>query len=167
MNRADLTKQVLLYDQLAAAAKAKAAEARVALDEQARQELSSQGMAPTWRLPDVGTVTLPLSQPAVSLTDTDALLKWAQAHEFPNATESVIRLRWDWVQALERTLVITEDAAVFPSTGEVVPGYTVRAGGIPQALSIRPSSEAKAMAREYADGLLERFEATLTGEVSE
>lgn len=167
MNRADLTRQVLLYDQLAAAAKAKAAAARELLDTQARQELQQQGMAPTWRMQDVGTVTLPLSQPAATLTDTDALLKWAQAHEFPNATESVIRLRFEWVQALERALLITEDAAVFPATGEVVPGYTVRAGGIPQALSIRPNPEARALMRSHAEGLLERFEATLTGEAAE
>lgn len=167
MNRADLTKQVLLYDQLAAAAKAKAAIARAELDMQAKAELETQGMAPTWRLPQVGTISLPVSQESIHLTDETALMQWARDNEVPNATESVIRLRADWVRGLEKTLVTSGDLVVDSATGEIVPGYRVRHGGLPMALRIVPSSEAKAMAREYADGLLERFEASLTGEAGE
>lgn len=163
MNRADLTKQVLLYDQLAAAAKARAAIARAELDMQAKAELETQGMAPTWRLPQVGTISLPVSQETVYLADEPALLAWA-AKNGVDAVETVTRLRADWVRKLQSDLVVVGDAVAFKPTGEVIPGYAVRHGGLPMALRIVPSSEAKALAREYADGLLANFEASLTGE---
>lgn len=162
MNRADLTKQVLLYDQLAAAAKAKAAIARAELDMQAKAELETQGMAPTWRLPDVGTITLPVSQETIYIADEAALLKWAEV-DGNDATETVTRLRPEWLREMQRYLIVAGDAVVYKPTGVVVPGYAVRRGGLPMALSIRPSNDAKVMAREYAEGLLERFEASLIG----
>lgn len=166
MNRADLTKQVLLFEQLAAAAKAKAAVARQQLDEQAKEELATQGMAPTWRLPDVGTITLPISQQSVYVADSAALVKWA-AGISPSAVveETTVRMEPEWHRGLERNLIVDGDVVLWKPTGEVIPGYAVRHGGLPMALSIRPSNDAKALAREYAEGLLERFEATLTGEV--
>jgi hypothetical protein len=163
VNRADLTRQVLLYDQLAAAAKAKAAEARAALDEQAREELSSQGMAPTWRLPDVGTISLPVSQESVYIADGNAFMDWLERNQ-PAAIDRIRAVNPQWQAKLEKTFAIAGDAVVDPATGEVVPGYGVRRGGLPMALRIVPSGDARAMARQYAEGLLERFDATLTGE---
>lgn len=166
MNRADLTKQVLLYEQLAAAAKAKAAIARAELDMQAKAELETQGMAPTWRLPQVGTISLPVSQESIYIADGNALMDWLERNQ-PAAIDRIRAINPQWQAKLEKTFVISGDAVVNPDTGEVVPGYGVRHGGLPMALRIVPSGEAKAMAREYADGLLERFEATLTGEAAE
>lgn len=163
MNRADLTKQVLLFEQLAAAAKAKAAVARQQLDEQAREELATQGMAPTWRLPQVGTISLPVSQESIYIADGNALMDWLERNQ-PAAINRIRAINPQWQAKLEKSFVIAGDAVVDSSTGEVVPGYGVRRGGLAMALRIVPSGEAKAMAREYAEGLLERFEATLTGE---
>lgn len=165
MNRADLTRQVLLFEQLAAAAKAKAAEARAELDQQAKTELETQGMAPTWRLPDVGTISLPVSQQSIYIADGNALMDWVAAREPVTAIDLVRCINPQYQRELEKRLVISGDDVVDQTTGEVVPGYGVRQGGLPMALRIVPSGEARAMARVYADGLLERFEATLTGEV--
>lgn len=164
MNRADLTRQVLLFEQLAAAAKAKAAEARAELDQQAKTELETQGMAPTWRLPDVGTISLPVSQPSMYIADGNAFMDWLQRYQ-PAAVDHIRAVNPQWQAKLEKSFAIAGDVVVDPATGEVVPGYGVRQGGLPMALRIVPSGEARAMARVYADGLLERFEATLTGEV--
>jgi hypothetical protein len=163
VNRADLTKQVLLYDQLAAAAKAKAAEARELLDTAAREELSSQGMAPTWRLPDIGTISLPVTQEAIYICDGNALMDWLQARE-PYAIDLVRAINPQHQRDLEKRLIISGEDVVDTATGEVVPGYGVRRGGLPLALSIRPTGEAKAIMRRHADGLLASFEASLTGE---
>jgi hypothetical protein len=168
VNRADLTKQVLLYDQLAAAAKAKAAVARQLLDEQAKAELETQGMAPTWRLQDIGTITLPISQQTVYVADSAALVKWAAGISSSAVVEeTTVRMNPEWHRGLEQNLIVIGDAVVWKPTGEVVPGYAVRQGGLPMALSIRPSADAKALAREYAEGLLANFEASLTGEQAE
>lgn len=166
MNRADLTKTVLLYDQLAAAAKDKAAIARAELDRQAKAELESQGMAPTWRLPDVGTITLPISQETIYVSDADVLAKWA-IDQAENAVGVVTKLvlNPEFQRELEKRLVVSGDVVVDSQTGEVVPGYAVRHGGLPMSLSIRPSADAKAVARVHAEGLLERFASSLTGEV--
>lgn len=166
MNRADLTKQVLLYDQLAAAAKAKAAIARAELDMQAKAELETQGMAPTWRLPQVGTISLPVSQETVYVADEAALVAWVGNLD-ANAVvaEVTAKVRPEWHRELEKNLFVSGDVVLWKPTGEVIPGYAVRQGGQPMALRIVPSGEAKAMAREYAEGLLANFEASLTGEV--
>lgn len=166
MNRADLTKQVLLYDQLAAAAKAKAAIARQMLDEQARAELETQGMAPTWRMKDVGTISLPVSQQSIYIADGNAFMDWLQRH-YPAAIDVVRAVNPQWQAKLEKGFAIVGDAVVDTETGVFVPGYGVRQGGLPMALRIVPSGEAKAMAREYAEGLLANFEASLTGEQAE
>lgn len=165
MNRADLTKTVLLYEQLAAAAREKAAVARAELDRQAKDELTTQGMAPTWRLADVGTISLPVSQESVYIADGNALMDWVAAREPVSAIDLVRCINPQYQRDLERRLAISGDVVVDKATGEVVPGYGVRRGGLPMALRIVPSSDAKALARVHADGLLERFEATLTGEV--
>lgn len=166
MNRADLTKQVLLYDQLAAAAKAKAAIARAELDMQAKAELETQGMAPTWRLPLIGTITLPVSQESIYIADGNALMDWLEQHQ-PAAVDHIRAINPEWQRKLEKTFAVSDDVVVDTATGEIVPGYGVRRGGLPMALSIRPSADAKAMAREYAEGLLANFEASLTGEAAE
>jgi hypothetical protein len=167
VNRADLTKQVLLYDQLAAAAKAKAAIARAELDMQAKAELETQGMAPTWRMKDVGTISLPISQETIYIADGNALMDWVAAREPVTAIDLVRCINPQYQRDLEQRLAISGNVVVDKETGEVVPGYGVRHGGLPMALRIVPSSEARAMAREYADGLLANFEASLTGEVAE
>lgn len=165
MNRADLTNAALLYEQLSAAAKEKAQTYRAELQQQAADELATQGMAPTWRLPDIGTVSLPVSSEAVYLADRKALLEYAATRPVEEqAVEAVLEIQAPWLAALERRLVPAGDAVADSATGEVIPGYAVRPGGVPQSLTIRPNAEARAIARQYAEGMLDRFEAALNGD---
>lgn len=162
MNRADLTKGILLYDQLAVAAKDKSAALRADLTAQAAAEYETQGMAPSWKLPDVGRVVLPTTEAAPVVADEAALLKWV-AHRYPGEIEEILRIRPAFAAALLKALEVDGDMVVYPETGEIVPGVTVRPGGVARSLTITPTAEAKGVARAYADSLLERFAADLTG----
>lgn len=164
MNRADLAKQVLLYDSLAAAAKDRAASFRHQLTIQARTELETEGTAPTWRLPGVGAVTLPVSQETVYLADAKALHAWVEGEE-PSAIETVTttQVAAAYVAELEKRLIVADGMVIDSASGQQVPGYAVRLGGLPMPLSIRPSADARALMREHANGLLAQFEASLTG----
>lgn len=163
MNRADLTRSVLLYEQLAAAAKDRAAGLRAQLTTQALDEYTEQGMAPSWKLRDVGRVVLPTTEATPVITDEAALLKWV-ARRYPGEIEEILRIRPAFAAALTKSLTIDGDVVLDADTGEIVPGYTVRPGGVARSLTITPTPEAKGEARRYADGLLERFAADLTGE---
>lgn len=164
MNRADLAKQVLLYDSLAAAAKDRAAGFRHQLTVQAKAELENEGTAPTWRLPGVGAVTLPVSQETVYLADEKARQAWVETEE-PSAIETVTttQVAPAYVVELEKRLIVADGMVIDPASGQQVPGYAVRAGGLPMPLSIRPTADAKSVMREHANGLLAQFEASLTG----
>lgn len=168
MNRADLTSQILLYEQLAAAARAKAAAYREQLDTDARAEYAAQGMAPTWRMQDVGTVTLPVSTEQIHLADRKALLEYAASRPpIEDAVAAVLDIKPDWQRDLEKHLVADGDLVVDTRTGEIVPGYAVRPGGQALALTIRPTTDARAVARNYAETLLEQFDAARTPKTPE
>ena len=162
MNRADLVKTILLHEQLAAASRDRAAAARAELTAQAAAEYEREGMAPSWKLPDVGRVVLPTTEATPVVTDEAALLKWV-AHRFPGEIEEILQIRPAFAAALTKALIVDGDLVVFPETGEVVDGYTVRPGGVARSLTITPTAEAKGVARLYAEGLLDRFAADLTG----
>lgn len=162
MNRADIVKGVLIWEQVAAAAKEKAGEFREQLNADARAELEEQGTAPTWRLPDVGAVTLPVSVETPYVADMKALLNWA-AERYPAEVETVVQLRPEFVAGLTERAIIDGGQVIDRTLGEVVPGFAVRPGGIPKALSIRPTPAAKSLIREVADGIVSRFAADFSG----
>lgn len=166
MNRADTVKAALIWDQVAAAAKDKAANYRAELDADAKAEYAEQGTAPTWRLPDIGSITLPISIETPYVADMAALLKWA-AERYPAEVEQVTQLRVEFVAGLVARVIVSGGLVVDQATGEVVPGFAVREGGQAKALSIRPTPAAKALIREAANGVVARFEAAFTGEVAE
>lgn len=161
MNRADKSKAVLLYDQLAAAAKAKSAALRAELEADARAEYAAQGMAPTWRMPDVGTVVLPVASEQIVVADEDQLIAWCERRA-PEMVEALPRINPHYLGQILHSAVASGEVACDPKTGEVIPGLVVRPGGEPGTLTFRPSHDARAVARLHADGLLEQFEATLT-----
>lgn len=163
MNRADLTRGVLLYEQLAAAAKAKAAGYREELSAAALRELEDEGVAPSWKLPTIARVVLPVTEAAIVVTDRDALTKWV-AERYPEQVHQITLIRPAYEAGLTKRLGV-EDGQVFdPASGEIVPGVELRAGGQPKTLTITPTDDAKAYARQLADGLLERYTADLTGD---
>lgn len=162
MNRADVVKGVLIWDQVAAAAKDKAAALREQLNADARAELAEQGMAPTWRLPGVGTATLPVTQQTAYVADMLALLAWV-ADRYPSEVEQIPQVRPAFQATLAARVVVDGESVVDSATGEVVPGYAVRAGGEPKSVSIRADDSIKSELRGVAALLLDGVEASLTG----
>ena len=139
MNRGDLVKQAIFWDQVAAAAKAEGAEIRAMLYADAKADFEEHGTAPTWRIPDLATVAAAVSHQSVYVADEPTFAAWV-AKRYP--TEIETRVRPAFVELVlksanvDGTLVSYED-------GEVVPGLAVRPGGEFAGVSIRATREAK------------------------
>jgi hypothetical protein len=160
MNRFDRIREVLRLEGLADAAKARAGEHRRALEVEARAELERQKVAPTWRITDVGTITLPTTQAGFIVNDPAALLVWCKARH-PEQIEAVELVRSAFIAALlKRTVVDRDDEGatrvVDPDTGEPVPGLAWKPGGEAKTLSFSFSADAKKLFRAAADELLDR-----------
>lgn len=168
-SRAQLASEAIWWDAVAAQAKARGAYARTELDEQARAEFTRDGVAPTWRIPDVGTVPLALTAARVDVVDPAAYTEWVAA-TFPEQVETIVTTRvrpaYDQVvrdAAAARGAACTED-------GEVIPGLAFVPGGAPKGISIRASSDAKesaaALADAALDGLFKAVGAVARGELA-
>lgn len=140
MNRADMTRQALIWDAVAVEARRRSGIYRDQLADAARTELAEQGVAPTWRLPDLATVTLPVSRETAYVADLEALTKWAAARHPAEMEET---LRPAFVAALLSRLATADGIAVDHETGEVIPGVGVRPGGQPGSLTIKATAAAK------------------------
>jgi hypothetical protein len=162
-NRADVVKGVLVWEQVAASAMAKAAAFRDQLNADAVAELKEQGTAASWRLAGIGTASLPLTQEAAYISDMRALLAWV-GERYPSEVEQIPQVRAAFQAALAKRLVVDGEAVVDPATGEVVPGYAVRAGGQPKSVAITAEASVKGVMRQIADQLIAGIEASLTGE---
>lgn len=160
MNRAEATRQVLKVeaarDQLDKLAKS----LRSGLDAEARAELEQQGTAPTWRLKDIGTWSLPVTRESVAVTDPDAFLDWL-AKEYPTEIEHIRRPRKAFFEVLTQFLVQDGEDVVHTSTGAIVPGVEIRAGGQPLTLRFKPSGDAAAVADQLAEQLVKQIAAGL------
>ncbi|WP_203832991.1 hypothetical protein, partial [Actinoplanes lobatus] len=155
--RADQVAEILRMEALATAAKDRAGSLRQQLADDARAELDQQGTAPSWRLPDLGTVALPLSKETAYISDIAALLAWCQ-QRYPGEVETIHQVRASFQAALLARTVPAGDVVVDPQTGEIVPGMSVRPGGVPGALTIRASREAKQVYAVVGAELLERLQ---------
>lgn len=164
MNRADLVREILRWESIAAAATAKAKELRSDLAAQAVAEFTEQGVAPSWSIPGLGTAVLPVSKASIQVTDPDALTKWAKVHH-PDRVETVDQVRPGAVEAIVSTLIADEAGVVDPETGELVPGLTIREGGKPGALTLRLERAAKKSAAGDAAEVLSAL--TVSGEQHE
>lgn len=164
MSRADTVKAILILESFAAEANRLAGVRRAQLGEEALQELNMQGTAPTWRLPDIAQITLPLSKQKIEVADVDQLIVWVQARH-PDEVETVssTRVRPEFLTALLGYLVAAGDAVIDPQTGEVVPGVIVRPGGIPGTLRITAERAVKDVAAATAAQMLGTAYAALLG----
>lgn len=142
MNRTDAIKAIVWLDQLAAQAKAEAAKLRADLVADARAEFDEQGTAPTWRIPDVATVAASVSHETVYVADEAVFTKWA-VERYPTEVETIRRIRESWRTRFLGEVIVEFEGLVDRSTGEVVPGLAVKAGGEFAGISIRPTSAAK------------------------
>lgn len=147
MNRADVIKGVLMWEQVSRTALERAGELRQMLAADARAELEEQGTAARWVVPEVATVSLPISREAVAVQDPTALAGWV-ARRYP--AEVVPAVRPAFGKVLLARLSHDGETVSDPETGEVVPGLTVRAGGVPGALRIVPAKGAEQVAGQLA-----------------
>lgn len=146
MNRAEIAAEIVRWEGLAAAATARATAHRAVLETAARAELE-QGTVPTWRMPGIGTVTLPVSREAVIVADPAAWVAWVAAR---HPGEIVQQIRPTSERALLGRLTVDGDVVVDPDTGEIVPGLSVRPGGVPGRLALRLTADAREAAQAAA-----------------
>lgn len=140
----------LRLEGLAFAARAAADAARAEVDAEARSEYQRTGAAPTWRMADFGTATLPVTKEAVVVADVDALLGWCRANA-PEQIRTVEHVEPAFQTWLIQNCVPVDGQAVHPGTGVIVPGLAVRAGGQPRSLSFRPEPSVKAAFVEHGE----------------
>lgn len=157
MNRFEKIRQALLWQAVAAEAKLRESAIRDELTADARAEYAEQGTAPTWRLPDIGTVSLPVSRETVYVADEDVLLSWVKTFH-TSEVERIERVRPAFLTAMLAECRGDENGVVWMREGAFVPGLAVRPGGAPQSLSFRPSADAKAVVAAGAERLVESLE---------
>lgn len=151
MNRADVIRQILLWERVAEQATARAAVFRQQLQADAAAEFDEQGTAPSWRLPDVAQVVLPVSRTAPVVADHEALAKWVS---LVRPAEVELRVRPAYVKAL-RDAARVEGDVVIDKDGTVIPGMEVRPGGNPGSVTLTPESAGKEAAVEAAGRVLD------------
>jgi hypothetical protein len=151
MNRADVIRQILLWERVAEQATARAAAFRQQLQANAVAELTEQGTAPSWRSPEVGLVFLPVSKTAPVVTDHEALAKWVS---LTRPSEVEMRVRPAYVKALRDGARIEGDV-VTDRDGTVIPGMEVRPGGNPGSVTFTPETPAREAAAEAAGRVLD------------
>jgi hypothetical protein len=156
VNRTERLTQIMRLEALATAAKKAATEQRAELGAEAAREFEQHGTAPTWRMADLGTISLPVSKPAAYVADAQAFVAWV-AERYPTEVETIAQVRPAFQSSLVARLHLEGTSAVDTATGEEVPGLGVRPGGIPLSLTIRPSSEATAVFGEVGRQMLARL----------
>jgi hypothetical protein len=145
VNRLEATQNVLKLEAAAAQLRERAKAIRLEMDADAQQEFKEQGAAPTWRLKDLGTWSLPVSRDSVAVTDPDAFLDWL-AERYPTEVEQIRRPRKAFFDVLTQFLAQEGADVVHRTTGEMVPGLEIRPGGRPLTLRFKPNSDALAVA---------------------
>lgn len=148
MTRAEQAKAALFWDAVAEDAKSRSREARAELTAAATEELRREGIAPTWRVPGIGTVPLQITSPAVDVADPDAYAAWV-AVRYPDEIETVRRVRPAFDERLRRAAVKYGDPPC-TADGEVIPGLVFRPGGAPRGIQIRPDAPARQMVSDAA-----------------
>lgn len=160
MNRSELVRAVVWLDQVAEMAKARSKEFRDQLAADARAEYVEQHTAPTWRLPDLATVAMSVSTERAEVTNDIAFMDWVTAR-YPGKVETVSRVHAGWMERFLKAAPIHVDGdrmyATDPETGEVVPGVSVRPGGVPLGVSVRVTAAAKEVFSKLATHGLQRL----------
>lgn len=143
MNRLQTVQAVCWLDALAARAKAEAAKLREQLDADAYAEFQEQGTAPSWRIPDVATVSASVSKQSVVVENEPAFREWVK-HNYPDAIRVTESVSTKWQEAfLDRHVNVDGEDVMDTATNALVPGVKVRPQGRFLGVSIRASAEAK------------------------
>lgn len=142
--------------------------AREALEEQARREYAEQGVAPSWRIPEVATVGLAVSRDRIEVCDEPALIEWARGRE-PGWLITVVKphalagMIGSFVGDPVDGCVYDPDQDLGPGGIRVpVPGLRFRPGGQPRSIGVRPEAGARrefsALAAQVADRIESSFD---------
>lgn len=142
MNRSQQVQAVIYLDQLAAAATRHAATIRGELLAEARAELAAAGMAPTWRMSEVATVSARIAKDAVTVADPAAFAAWVWAR-FPEQVERTPVVRPAYTRTVAKAARPTGDGTVVDANGELIPGLVHIPGGAMLGISIVASDTAK------------------------
>lgn len=154
MTLADEVREIARCEALAAAWNARAREKRDDLRRRAVAEFEAQGVGVTWRIGDLGKVTLPLSTEAPIVADADLLCRWVERRH-PDGVQTVKQVRSSFQTELLRN-VTAIDGVVTDGEGEIIPGLGVREGGQPKALTITVDAAAKKEYEAYAEAEVAR-----------
>lgn len=152
---AELVTQIAWLEQIKAVAGQKSAELREQLAADARAEYKKHGMGVQWKLSDLATVVLPLSQQAVYVRDPIVFLRWVK-ERYPDGVETVEQVRSGWqgqflADCKVAPKVDSPGDPYDPATGEVVPGLAVRPAGVPGTLTVTVKAAAKELFAALAD----------------
>lgn len=159
MNRTERLQEVLRLDGIASAARNRAQEHRAALTDDARAEFEREGAAPTWRVADIGTITLPVSKEEPFVVNSTTFLAWCK-ERYPDQVEHIEQVRGAFQASLLAGAFVEEGDVVDGQSGEIVPGLAVRPGGLPRSLTIRATPEARAVFDAIGARLLDDLLAT-------
>lgn len=152
-NRAETARQAVLWTAVAAEARARAAALSAELEAEARTELARDGVAPTWRIPGLGTVPLALSKDRVDVVDEQAYIGWVADHH-PSEVEELVRVRPVFDEHLRKQLA-RRGAELRDEQGRPVPGLAFVRGGQPRGISLRPDPAARQGAASAAAAFLD------------
>ncbi len=156
MNRVETFQTIVWLQELGRRVEAEEKALRATLDEQARRELAEQGTAPTWRFPDLGQVTLPVTTEQPIVADAGKFAAWV-AKRYPDEVTPLPVVRSSWQKAFFAKARLDGDRVVDPATGEVVPGLAVKPGNQPLSLAVKPSSAAREVYAAVVDRGLRRL----------
>lgn len=157
MNRAEMTRRVLLLEAAAQQLTERARAIRDDLNADARAEYEEQGSAQTWRF-DIGTWSQGISKEAPTVDNPTTWAAWVKRRH-PDAVVEVVNPPFQ--KALLASLETLGEVVIEPDTGEIVPGLGVRPGGVPLSLRFKPSGDALAVADQEAGVLVDQVAAAL------
>lgn len=155
MNRSDRMHRLAFLDQVATAARARAAELRGELEAEAVAELERTGTAPTWRERDLGAVTLPLAQDRFVVDQPKVFTAWVAEH-YPTEVETVTQVRPAFAGVLLGRAALDEGEVVEAREdgARPLPGVRFLPGGAPGAIRLTVAKAAKDGLRSLADNVL-------------
>lgn len=151
-SRAYLAERAAWWKAVAEQAAARAAAAQGQLEDQARAEHTEQGIAPTWRIPGIGTASLAICQDSVSVVDPAAYAKYVEVR-YPTevTTTTVVNPAFDRLLRAR----LAKSGAVCDREGSVVPGLQFVPGGRPKHLSLVVPADVKEILAELAGAFLD------------
>lgn len=87
----DLLEQLLVVAARMEALHATSADLRAELVARAKATIAEEGVVPTWRVPELGTIPVSKGQPRPVITDAAAFQSWVTEH-YPTEATAVVRL---------------------------------------------------------------------------